>query len=752
MQTDKNTNLFLVRFLILSLVLWTLLLLLLLLWNRQNMKKTTRQLAENHALMFFEKDMLYREWAMSHGGVYVPVSEHTQPNPYLDIENRDVTIAGRKYTLMNPAYIFRQVYDLGKDRVSVQGRITSLDPKRPENKPTRWEKEALHSFELGEKEYINYGQVKEESFLYFMRPLKTESACIGCHYEQIKKVGKVRGGISITIPMKSYLEQYENNIMKLWPAFLFIWLIGLSILLIVFRFMCKSVAAVVRSEKQQTAILDTLDQLGIGLYIIDKNYLIRYANTTLKKWFHCEENRLCYLSVHKRKKPCRKCYLDEIINKQRTVRYELNFEDKIFDVIGTPFTVHDGVPAKMEVRLDITSRKRVEQEQRRAIEFLKAKESAESASHAKSSFLANMSHEIRTPMNAIIGMSKLALETNLTQEQSNLISKVNIASQSLLGIINDILDFSKIEADKMTLETIDFRLRDVLEHVRTLIRLNAEEKGLILNVECASSVPDVVKGDPLRLGQVLTNLANNAVKFTKHGRVDIKVDFLKRSHGEKITLHFIVSDTGIGMNAKELAGLFRSFGQANNCTARQYGGSGLGLVISQKLVGMMGGEISVESKPDHGSCFHFTLLMDKGDACRLDNEAMSQDKNLSILRGKKILLVEDNPLNMELASILLRRKQLHVFQAENGDEALRLLDTQDVDCVLMDIQMPIMDGYTACRRIRSNQKFQGVPVIALSANAMAGDVKKSRDAGMNDHLCKPFNEKELFGTLIKWLR
>ncbi|MCI5137741.1 MAG: DUF3365 domain-containing protein, partial [Candidatus Electrothrix sp. AR1] len=372
-------------------------------------------LAENNARLFWEKDMLYREWAASHGGVYIPVSEHSQPNPYLDIENRDVIIGGRQYTLINPSYMFRQVYELGQNRISVQGHITSLDPKRPENKPALWEKEALHSFENGTKEYINYAQVEGESFLRFMRPLQTETACLTCHDEQIKKIGKIRGGISITVPMKNYFEQYENNINKFRRAFFLIWVIGIFILLTCYRFIHNSVTTLSRSEKQKTAILDTLDKLGIGLYIIDKNYFIRYANKTVKTWFHCEIDKLCYLSVHKRKEPCGKCYLYEIIEKESTVRYELNFEDKVFDVIGAPFTTHDGIPAKMEVRLEITSLKKAEQEQRRAMGFLKDKESAESASRAKSSFLANMSHEIRTPMNAIIGMSKLALETKLTK-------------------------------------------------------------------------------------------------------------------------------------------------------------------------------------------------------------------------------------------------------------------------------------------------------------------------------------------------
>ncbi|CAK8719231.1 histidine kinase [Candidatus Electrothrix laxa] len=750
MQINKNTPPALVTFLLLLMTGWTLLLALLLTWNRQHMKETTIQLAENNARMFWEKDMLYRAWAVFHGGVYVPVSENTPPNPYLDIENRDVIIAGKEYTLMNPAYMFRQVYEMGEKQTAAQGHLTSLEPKRPGNKPDIWEKKALHSFETGKEEYIDIAQVDGEPFLRFMRPLKMEKTCLHCHKDQEKNIGGIRGGISITVPLKIYFEQDKNNFNKTRGAFIVIWLVGIAIILISYKVIRQAVNTLSRSEKQKEAILDTIDKVGLGLYIIDKNYRIDYANNTMQSWFHCEIDKQCYVSVHKKKNPCQQCYLGEIIEQNKTLRYELNFEDKVFEVFAAPFTTQDGIPAKMEVRLDITSQKKMEQEQRKAIAFLKEKKSAESASRAKSSFLANMSHEIRTPMNAVIGMSKLALETNLNAEQYNLISKVHISARSLLGIINDILDFSKIEADKMELEVIDFHLPEVLEHVYTLIRLKAEEKGLILNIESTAGVPEILRGDPLRLKQILTNLGNNAVKFTQSGRVDIKVKLLKRQ-GKKLKLHFSVSDSGKGMSAEQLDKLFRAFCQAENSTTRQYGGTGLGLVISQKLVKMMGGKISVKSELHQGSCFHFTLELEKGDADQLPLKQTEHIKKISELEGKKILLTEDNPFNMELAAILFSRKKIIVLQAENGEEALKILESERVDCVLMDIQMPVMDGYTACKKIRTQEKFKKLPVLAMTANVMASDVKKSREAGMNDHICKPLNENELFDTLIKWL-
>ncbi len=735
---------------------WTLLLVLLLSWNKRHMKKTTILLAENNARMFWEKDTLYRAWTVFHGGVYAPVSKETQPNPYLEIENRDVTISGQKYTFVNPAYMFRKINEVKQGGIRIEGRLTSLEPKRPDNKPTEWEKKALRSFEQGKEEYINFVEIDGESFVRFMRPVKTKEICLRCHAGE--KVGAIRGGVSITVPLEEHLAQYRDNVNKIQKAFFAIWLVGIAIIFIMYWIVRKMISALIRSEQQKTAILDTLDRVGVGLYIIDRTFCVRYANSTMTKRFGCKVNDICYKAVYGRDKPCSLCHLERVVEHDETIRYELNYEERVFDVVATPITTQDGTPAKMEIRLEVTDQKRMEREQRKAIKLLKAKEVAESATLAKSIFLANMSHEIRTPMNTIIGMSRLALETNLSPEQHNFISKVNIASCSLLGIINDILDFSRIEAGRMQLETVDFRLQEVLDHLSDIIRLKAEGKGLRLNIESAEGVPEVLRGDPLRLGQILINLGNNAVKFTEDGYIDIGVALLTQPEEiqmGKVSLHFFVSDTGIGINTEQQSRLFRSFSQADSSGARKYGGSGLGLVISKKLVAMMGGEIQLESEPDQGSRFHFTLTLNRGENDRLLQKKTGTKEEhfggISRLEGKKILLAEDNEFNSELATILLKRKKLIVFHAENGKEAVNFLQTKKVDGVLMDIQMPIMDGYAACGAIRQQAKFRNLPVIAMTANVMQGDVEKSRAAGMNDHLGKPLDEKEVFRTLLKWL-
>jgi two-component system sensor histidine kinase/response regulator len=552
-----------------------------------------------------------------------------------------------------------------------------------------------------------------------------------------------------------------------------------------------------------------------------------------------------------------------------------------------PRRVHGRCVGSVAIYRDVTERRRVEQA------VLRAKEIAEEATRMKSAFLANMSHEIRTPMNAIIGLSHLVLKTELTDRQRDYVQKVQASGQHLLGIINDILDFSKVEAGKLDLENAEFELERLLDHTSNLVSEKCHAKGLELVFEVAPGVPQVLVGDSLRIGQILLNYANNAVKFTERGEIVVSVRESERTEGD-VLLHFRVRDTGIGLSQEQATRLFQSFSQADTSITRKFGGTGLGLAICKKLAVMMGGDVGVESEPGKGSTFWFSARLGLGtpkpraippgpelsgrralvvddnanartvvagllremtletDAAASGSEAVERvrravqegrpydvvyldwrmpgmdgleaakqirslglesppmllmvtaygreetakeaarcgignvlvkpvspsllldttmaalagrsvppeprrvqarrDPRLKALQGRRVLLVEDNEVNQQVARELLEDIGLVVETADNGKAALAKVGAGGWDLVFMDMQMPVMDGLAATREIRRMPHLKSLPVVAMTANAMESDRCLCLEAGMNDHLVKPIDPEDLASLALRWLR
>ena len=376
-------------------------------------------------------------------------------------------------------------------------------------------------------------------------------------------------------------------------------------------------------------------------------------------------------------------------------------------------------------------------------------EEAKASSRAKSAFLASMSHEIRTPMNAVLGLSDLVLATPLSEEQREYLTLVQTSAESLLGILDDILDLAKIEAGKMSLENRPFRLRPVVEQVRALMRPRAEKKDVALRASVAPELPDAFAGDPLRLRQILMNLVGNAVKFTSEGSVEIVVT-LGGGNEEQPQVMFAVSDTGPGIPQGKVHLLFDDFSQLDGSSTRKHGGTGLGLAISRSLARLMGGDITVESEVGKGSVFRFTLPLLRHSE-EIAEEQDAPDAGISPMKGN-ILLAEDNAVNTKMAVAMLKKTGLTVRHARNGREAVEMWRSEPFDLILMDCEMPVMDGLEATRKIRSEeQDGKSIPIVALTAYAMKGDRERCLEAGMTEYISKPLRSGKLYSLLARFL-
>lgn len=439
----------------------------------------------------------------------------------------------------------------------------------------------------------------------------------------------------------------------------------------------------------------------------------------------------------------------EEIDLQNTEKALLNILD---DYSEEKYHSEDSQRALLNILDDYSAEKvNMEDTQRAVLNILEdysdAKEKAEESTKLKEAFLANMSHEIRTPMNAIIGFSDILSKRELGEEERDYVKTIKSAGENLLTIINDILDISKIEAGMMTFEEHTFSVKEIFKSLQVMLMGKANEKGLELIFSCDEDVPDSLTGDPTRLTQIIINLAGNAIKFTQKGNIHVSARVLWKENDTAI-LEFLIKDTGIGIPEDKLEHIFERFRQAESHITRKYGGTGLGLSIAKQLVQLQGGRLSVKSKIKTGSVFSFVIPYKRSEAVMLTHEVIGEKYNMGQLSELNILLVEDNQLNVKLILSLFSEYKLKVEVAENGSVALEKIRGQNFDIVLMDMEMPVMNGYETATIIRHEMK-NSIPIIAMTAHAMAGERERCLSLGMNDYISKPINANLLFEKIYE---
>jgi len=506
-----------------------------------------------------------------------------------------------------------------------------------------------------------------------------------------------------------------------------------------------------KSVAERTSYLNALiENSPLGILVLDSERLVKLCNPAFETLFQYTRQEVVGKAIDgliaegdllsESREISRRTPHGEVINiMTRCQRKDRSIVDVELHIVR--LMVNRKVEGTLYIYQDISVRKRAEEDLQRA------KEAAETSSRAKSEFLANMSHEIRTPMNGIIGMTALALDTKLSQEQREFLGMVKSSADSLLSLLNDILDFSKIEVGKLDFETIDFRLRDSLDDTIKALGLHAHQKGLELACHVLPDVPDGLQGDPTRIRQVVVNLLGNAIKFTAEGEVVLQVEIQDESEDE-VVLHFAVRDTGIGIPLEKQQLIFEAFTQTDSSTTRKYGGTGLGLAISSRLVNRMGGKIWVESEPDRGSTFHFTT--------RFQLQKISSRKYAPLgaeaLLGLPVLVVDDSATNGRILREMLLAWQMNPQLTENGPEALTILERANTEgtpfsLILLDARMPGMDGFSVAERIKQDARLAKSVVIMLTSGGFRGDAARCRELGIQGYLTKPIKRSDLLEAI-----
>lgn len=777
MRHNKSSTSRINHYVISLAVLWSLLSLFFLIWNWDSGNDAIHEAAIEEARTHFERDQALRLWATSHGGVYVLVDEHTPPNPYLHVPDKNVeTTSGLSLTLINPAYMIRQINENYTELYGVVGHITSLNPLRPANKPDEWERNALLQFEAGAAEVLEFIETEDKYYLRLMHPMFVEEGCLKCHAIQGYEVGDLRGGVSIQLLMEPFIARRNAAFLHSFEMWLVLWIGGLvGIGLISYGLHQRlseqdvNTDALRRSEARYRQVFETNKAVKFIFdpktkMIVDVNEAAcayyGYSYDALTSMYVSEINMLPSDAIESR--------LALVFNEEQ-LYFEFKHrlasgEIRDVEVYAGPIVGDDDNLLLYAIVHDITQRKEAEATLHQLVEELEkrvgertealqlAMEKSEQANLAKGVFLANMSHELRTPLNAILAYAQLMQRDEVVFErQPESVLAIKQSGEHLLALINEVLELSRIEQLGISLSESMYDVYEEYETLRRMFSARLHEKSLTLAVEIEPDVPPQLRVDGRKLRQILINLIGNAIKFTHEGGIVLRMSVKDFAIDRPFQLHIEVEDSGVGIPAEEMDGLFMPFVQTSSGQNLQ-SGTGLGLSICYHYVDLMGGELTAVSTPNISTIFKFDVLVTAVDTPS-PPPAVAEYKIIGLAANQpeiRLLIAEDNDASRAALIDLLEDIGFAIHGVANGEEAVAEWARWRPHLIWMDTRMPIMMGREAVKKIRSQAGGENVVIIALTADALL-DIEGLKTDGYDDYLFKPFQLDDLLQKIGQYL-
>lgn len=772
-STEKRT---LIPYIILLGILWTVVVAGSLIWNIHQTKTQFQELARKEALSMFNKDMGFRLWGTKHGGIYAPVSKDTPPSPYMaHIEERDITTpSGKELTLMNPAYMVRQLMEDYNELYGTRGHITGLVLLRPENKPDEWETQVLKRFNSEKiSEVTEFTTIEGKPFLRLMRPMMMTKGCEKCHGHLGFREGDLRGDISVSVPLDEYIERQGEQNAVLYLTHSSVWVIGLLLVGFGGNRLQSTMNEVIKAEEevrelntglekhvakrteelseQKERLRKMVDNAADGIIVIDEKGLIDTFNSSAQRIFGYGEDEIIgqniSLLMPSHHATHHQDYIDSYLKTGISHILDSSREVEAVRKNGEHFPLNlavskiraNGKTLFSAICRDLSDQKKA------ANELLQAKSEAEQANLAKSEFLSSMSHELRTPLNSIIGFAQLSnLDHDLSDNHKEHLSQISDAGQHLLNLINDILDLSRIETQGFSFSVENVSLKDVTQDCLMLTEQIAKKNNIRIYDDISFRELPEVRADKIRLKQVLMNLLSNAIKYNiKGGQVSLNAQ-LETGH-----IKISITDTGPGIPSDQIPEMFEPFNRLGQ-EASTIEGTGIGLSITQMLIEMMEGEIGVDSTLGKGSTFWVTIPIVTDTS--LENSSEDGITYDLPTRPVRLFYVDDNSVNHDLLKgILKTHDNLEIISSGSAEESFVLIHDLQPDIVLLDINMPDINGTELARRLKQDQTTRHIPLVALSANNDKKTIDNALAAGCLAYLEKPLEKEKCLQVIAKAL-